>query len=48
VARVARHAEHPWNEGLLVEALVRAGSEALQSARPQPRAGARGSDTLRP
>ncbi len=48
LARVARHAEHPWNEGLLVEALVRAGSEALQSARVQPRAGARGSDTLRP
>lgn len=47
LARVARNAEHPWNEGLLVEALVRAGQEALQSTRPAGRSGARGSDTLR-
>jgi DNA polymerase III subunit delta' len=44
--RVARHAEHPWNEPLLVEALVRAGAEAL--ARPASRTAAtgRGLDTL--
>lgn len=48
LARVARNAEHPWNEGLLVEALVRAGHEALQPPRPAGRAGARPSDTLRP
>ena len=48
LARVARHAEHPWNEGLLVEALERVGGEALQSARPPARLAARGSDTLRP
>ena len=34
LARVARHGEHPWNEGLLVESLVLQGSAAL--ARPQP------------
>lgn len=35
LARVARHAEHPWNEPLLVEALVTAGARALASrARP--------------
>ena len=27
--RVARHDEHPWSEGLLLEALVRVGAEAL-------------------
>jgi DNA polymerase-3 subunit delta' len=45
--RVARHASHPWNEGVLAEALVAGASRAL---RPQPgRAGpARGAglDTL--
>ena len=29
LARVARHAEHPWNEPLLLEALVTAGARAL-------------------
>ena len=48
LARVARHAEHPWNEGLLVESLVKAGREALQAARPAGPARARPSDTLRP
>ncbi len=48
LVRVARHAEHPWNEGLLVEALLRAGHEALQPPRPTGRAGMRPSDTLRP
>ena len=44
--RVARHAEHPWSEALLVEALVQAGAVAL--ARPVSRgpAPARGLDTL--
>jgi DNA polymerase III subunit delta' len=27
--RVARHAEHPWSEALLIEALVNAGAQAL-------------------
>jgi len=48
LVRVARNAEHPWNEGLLVEALVRAGHEALQPPRQAGRSGARPSDTLRP
>jgi DNA polymerase-3 subunit delta' len=30
--RVARHDEHPWNEGLLLEALVKQGAAALQAA----------------
>ncbi len=29
LARVARHDEHPWNEGLLLDALVTAGARAL-------------------
>ena len=29
LARVARHDEHPWNEGLLLDALVTAGAAAL-------------------
>jgi DNA polymerase-3 subunit delta' len=41
LTRIARHAEHPWNEGLLVEALVRAGHEALQPAGTAARSGAR-------
>ena len=27
--RVARHADHPWSEALLIEALVNAGAQAL-------------------
>ena len=30
LSRVARHAEHPWNEPLLLEALVTAGARALK------------------
>lgn len=30
LARVARHAEHPWNETLLTEAMVTAGARALR------------------
>ncbi len=33
LARVARHAEHPWNEPLLVEALVTAGARAMKGRR---------------
>jgi DNA polymerase-3 subunit delta' len=33
LARVARHAEHPWNDALLVEALVTAGARALNTKR---------------
>jgi DNA polymerase III subunit delta' len=32
--RVARHAEHPWNEGLLLEALVGQGRHALAARAP--------------
>lgn len=31
--RVARHAEHPWNAGLMVESLVQQGQRALATAR---------------
>ncbi|MDE2367577.1 MAG: DNA polymerase III subunit delta' [Burkholderiales bacterium] len=41
--RVARHADHPWNEGLLIESLVLSGRAAL-SAEPAPGR----MDTLRP
>ena len=44
--RVARHAEHPWNEALLVEALVQGGSEALVRPVPRGHASGRGLDTL--
>jgi DNA polymerase-3 subunit delta' len=30
--RVARHDEHPWNEGLLIDALVQGGARALGTA----------------
>jgi DNA polymerase-3 subunit delta' len=36
--RVARHDQHPWNEGLLLDALVRQGAAALQPS-AGPRAG---------
>lgn len=48
LARVARHAEHPWNEALLVEALVKQGAMALAPPRPAAKPPARGFDTLRP
>jgi len=43
LARLARHDEHPWNEGLLLDAIVTAGATAL-AAKPS-RAGER-LDTL--
>ena len=47
LARVARHDEHPWNEALMIEALVTAGARALSSPGPRHRAGAPALDTLR-
>lgn len=48
LARVARHDEHPWNEGLLIDALVTAGADALLPPPPHKPGGARRLDTLRP
>ncbi len=39
LTRVARHDEHPWNEGLLVEALVAEGCACWQDATPAPATG---------
>jgi DNA polymerase-3 subunit delta' len=36
LTRVARHDEHPWNEGLLVEALVAEGRACWQDDTPAP------------
>ena len=48
LARVARHDDHPWHEGLLVDALVHAGAAAFTPA-PAGRGGAAGRfATLRP
>ncbi|MDO9072759.1 MAG: DNA polymerase III subunit delta' [Rubrivivax sp.] len=44
--RVARHAEHPWSEALLVEAMVQGGAEALSRPVPRGPAPARRLDTL--
>jgi DNA polymerase-3 subunit delta' len=46
LSRVARHAEHPWNEGLLVEALVSEGHACWQEATTRGPRGARALDTL--
>lgn len=48
LTRVARHAEHPWNEALLVEALVKQGAQALSAPRGGPKPAPRAFDTLRP
>lgn len=37
LARLARHDEHPWNEGLLLDALVTAAAAALAEDRRTPR-----------
>lgn len=40
--QVARHADHPWNAGLMIESLLLQGQRALASARvPNAKAGAR-------
>jgi DNA polymerase-3 subunit delta' len=45
--RVARHAAHPWNEGVLADALVAAAARALQPSAPRVGASRRvGFDTL--
>jgi DNA polymerase-3 subunit delta' len=45
--RVARHAAHPWNEGVLADALVAAAARALRPRPPRGAAGrAAGLDTL--
>lgn len=43
--RAARHADHPWNAGLMVESLVQQGQRALA---PERRQGARGQPTVAP
>jgi DNA polymerase-3 subunit delta' len=45
--RVARHDEHPWNEGLLVDALVQGGAIALSTVHLARPGLTRGLDTLR-
>lgn len=44
--RVARHAEHPWSDALLIEALVQGGAQALAARRHEGRSTARRFDTL--
>jgi len=44
--RVARHAEHPWSEALVVEAMLQSGAAALARPAPRSAAAARGLDTL--
>jgi DNA polymerase-3 subunit delta' len=45
--RVARHEEHTWNEGLLIEALVDEAGACWQEATTHGPRGAKGLDTLR-
>jgi DNA polymerase-3 subunit delta' len=44
--RVARHAEHPWNEGLLIDALVTLAQAALAGDGRGPALPASAFDTL--
>ena len=44
--RVARHADHPWNEGLLLDALVGQGRQALAPGALPARERRQGADTL--
>jgi DNA polymerase-3 subunit delta' len=46
LSRVARHGEHPWNEGLLVEALVAEGRACWQDDTKRPPPGRRALATL--
>ena len=46
LGRVARHDEHPWNEGLMLDALLAAGARALRRSAPTRASAARGFDTL--
>jgi DNA polymerase-3 subunit delta' len=45
--RVARHADHPWNEALLLDSLVGAGRAAFATGQAGAPAAARGPATLR-
>ena len=46
LTRVARHDGHPWNEGLLLDALIAQGAAAMQAAPGPAPARRRGLDTL--
>jgi len=46
LGRVARHSEHPWNEALLLDALVGQGRQALASRAGPAREPSQGADTL--
>jgi len=46
LSRISRHDEHPWNEGLLVEALVAEGHACWQDATTAPPSTRRPLDTL--
>ena len=48
LGRVARHDEHPWNEGLMLDALLAAGARALRRSAPTRACATRGFDTLPP
>jgi DNA polymerase-3 subunit delta' len=48
LTRVARHDDHPWNEALLVDALVTNGAHALNATRPGYGKTAAALDTLQP
>ena len=48
LGRVARHDEHPWNEGLMLDALLSAAARALQSSMKPRAANASGLATLPP
>ena len=48
LGRIARHDEHPWSEGLMLDALLATAARALQRSAPTRVAGARGFDTLHP
>jgi DNA polymerase-3 subunit delta' len=48
LARVARHDEHSWHEGLLIDALVSGGAEALAPPICRAAGGGRRFDTLPP
>ncbi len=48
LGRIARHDEHPWNEGLMLDALLAAGARALRQSAPTRVCATRGFDTLPP
>ena len=48
LGRITRHDDHPWNEGLMLDALLAAGARALRRSAPTRAFAARGFDTLPP